>query len=146
MVEQALRRAQDACLLVALQCRRLERAEPEEAQLAVRVWADVQILMVALRQLRRSVELAALAPSLQDGLVRALAEFDGPLPDLWRMRSVEEHFEAHPVPQTNAWDGRTFTWAEGALNVDDALKAAERLLATMIGVRTANPETMPSTG
>lgn len=146
VVEHALRRAQDACLLVTLQCRRLERAEREESQLAVRVWADVQMLMVALRQLRRSVELAALAPPLQDGLVRALAEFDGPLPDLWRMRSVEEHFEAHPVPETNAWDGRTFTWAGGTLNVDEALKAAERLLATMIGVGTASPEPLPSTG
>lgn len=146
VVEHALRRAQDACLLVAMQCRRLKRAELEESQLAIRVWADIQMLMIALRQLRRSVELAALSPSLQDGLVRALAEFDGPLPDLWRMRSVEEHFEAHPVPEADAWDGRIFTWAEGSLNVDEALKAAERLLATMIGVRAANPETMPSTG
>lgn len=101
------------------------------------------MLMIALRQLRRSVELAALAPSLQDGLVRALAEFDGPLPDLWRMRSVEEHFETHPVPEAKAWDGRVFTWADGSLNVDEALKAAERLLATMVGVRTANPGTAP---
>ncbi len=146
VVEHALRRAQEACLLVALQCRRLKRAEPEEPQLAIRVWADIRMLMVALRQLRRSVELAALSPPLQDGLVRALAEFDGPLPDLWRMRSVEEHFEAHPVPEADAWDGRIFTWADGSLNVDEALKAAERLFATIIGVRTADPETMPSMG
>lgn len=146
VVEHALRRAQDACLLVALQCRRLKRTDMGESHLAVRLWADVQMLMIALRQLRRSVELAALAPSLQDGLVRALAEFDGPLPDLWRMRSVEEHFEAHPLPEADAWDGRVFTWSDGSLNVDEALKAAERLLAAVIGVRTANPDTMPSTG
>jgi hypothetical protein len=144
VVEHARRRAQDACSLVAVQCRRLKLPEPEGSRLAVRVWADVQMLMIALRQLRRSVELAALAPALQDGLVRALAEFDGPLPDLWRMRSVEEHFETHHVPEIEAWDGRVFTWADGSLNVDEALKAAERLLATMVGVGMANPEAAPA--
>jgi hypothetical protein len=104
------------------------------------------MLMIALRQLRRSVELAALAPAFQDGLVRALAEFDGPLPDVWRMRSVEEHFESCPLPHADAWDGRIFTWAGGSLNVEEALRAAERLLATMIGFGTPDPEIKPSTG
>jgi len=104
------------------------------------------MLMIALRQLRRSVELAALVPAMQDGFVRALAEFDGPLPDLWRMRSVEEYFEAQPVPEIEAWDGRVFTWAGGSLNVDEALKAAERLLETMIGVKSANCEALASPG
>lgn len=138
--EIALGRARAACSVVGIQCRRLKRTESEGDLSTVRVWADVQMLMVALRQLRRSAELAALSPSIQDGLVRAIAEFDGPLPDLWRMRSVEEHFEAHPPPHDDAWDGRIFTWGDGSLNVDEALNAAERLLGRMIGIRTGDPE------
>jgi hypothetical protein len=141
--ENALVRAQAACSVVGIQCRCLKMAELDDSPSTVRVWADVQMLMVALRQLRRSAELAALSPSLQDGLVRAIAEFDGPLPDLWRMRSVEEHFEAHPLPHDDAWDGRIFTWGDGSLNVDEALNAAERLLASMIGIRTDGPEAVP---
>lgn len=132
--------------MVAVQCRRLKIPEPEEPRLAIRLWADLQLLMIALRQLRRSVELAALAPSLQDGLVRALAEFDRPLPDLWRMRSVEEHFETHPVPESKSWDGRVFTWADGSLNVDEALKAAEQLLAAMLSAPTQGLEASSSPG
>jgi hypothetical protein len=35
---------------------------------------------------------------------------------------------------------------DGSRDVDEALKAAERLLATMIGLGTANPKTVPSAG
>ena len=146
VVELALRRAQQACSLVALQCRRLKLCQSTEPCFALRVWADVQMLVIALRQLRRSVELAALVPALQDGFIRALSDFDGPLPDLWSMHSVEEHFETVPVPDVEAWDGRVFSWAGGSLNVDEALQAAERLLAAMIGLGAANSEALASPG
>ena len=51
VVEHALRRAQDACSLVSVQCRRLKLPDHEESRLAIRVWADVQMLMIALRQI-----------------------------------------------------------------------------------------------
>lgn len=102
------------------------------------------MLMIGLRQLRRSVELAALVPALQDGFIKALAEFDGPFPDLWSMRSVEEYFETILEPGVDAWDGHVFTWAGGSLNVDEALQTAERLLAAMISVRSANAEALAS--
>ena len=146
VVELALRRAQQACSLVVLQCRRLELSEATEPCFAIRVWADVQMLMIALRQLRRSVELAALVPASQDGFIRALSEFDAPLPDLWSMRSVEEHFETVPMPEIEGWDGRVFSWAGGSLNVDEAQRAAERLLAAMIGLGAANSEALASPG
>lgn len=146
VIDLALRRAQQAFSLVVLQCRRLKLGESTEPGFTIRIWADVQLLVIALRQLRRSVELAALVPALQNGFVRALSEFDGPLPDLWSMRSVEEYFETVPVPEMEGWDGRVICWAGGSLNVDEALQSAERLLAAMIGLRSANSEALASPG
>lgn len=129
---QALRRAQDARWTVALQCRRLKSEDVGERSRGLRLWADVQMLLIALRRLRRSAELAALAPGARDDLSVAIAAFDRPLPDLWRLGDMEVQFERALVAVADDWSGPVIQWPGGVLNIDDALRCSEALLAAMM--------------
>jgi hypothetical protein len=127
----ALRQAEDASWTVALQCRRLKADDAGEARRGLRLWADLQMLLVALRRLRRSAELAALAPMVGDDLCVAIAAFDRPLPDLWRLENIETSFECAPVAVADDWSGPVIRWPGGALNIDEALGCSEALVAAM---------------
>jgi hypothetical protein len=138
MIERAQRCASEASRTIALQYRRLKTSEADDAEHACRCWADLQLLIIALRSLRRSAELAALVPMVQDEITVALSEFDRRLPSLWHMRNVEEHFDKYELlHQEEASGGTVLHWTGGALNIDHALQSADRLLATMNRLREA---------
>lgn len=90
------------------------------------------MLLIALRRLRRSAELAALAPGARDDLSVAIAAFDRPLPDLWRLGDMEVQFERALVAVADDWSGPVIQWPGGVLNIDDALRCSEALLAAMM--------------
>lgn len=139
--ERALSFASEACYTILLQHRRLRTVEPEDDVFLFRWWADLQFMIVALRRLRRAVELASSVSRIESELRQAIAEFDQSLPHITRMRNVEEHIDDYALDssrrrykgitrqnlQVGTWDGITFTWLDGKLNVDDARHAAEVL-------------------
>ena len=104
-----------------------------------------QFFIVALRRLRRSAELAARVPAVSDTILRGIAEFDKALPNLRKMRNVGEHIDDYALDskrrhhpdidrrqlQVSSWDGTIFVWLNAALNVDDALSAAQELFLTV---------------
>lgn len=128
---QALRQAEDASWTVALQCRRLKSDAAGEARRGLRLRADLQMLLIALRRLRRSAELAALAPEARDELSIAIAAFDRPLPDLWRLEDMETLFERAPVAIADDWSGPIIPLPGGVLNIDDALDCSDALLTAI---------------
>ena len=140
ILERAKSLCNDACFTVALQHRRLRTTEPEDEIFVFRWWADLQFLIVALRRLRRSAQLAARVPSVSEKLKIAIREFDKTLPNLAKMRNVGEHIDDYALDspkrhhpdvnrrqlQVGAWDGKIFSWV-GDLDIDVALGAAEEL-------------------
>lgn len=144
--EHAFSLANEAMFTVALQIRRLRSEEPEDTDFVMRWWTDLQFLIVALRRLRRTAELAARTdPS--NSLREAMADFDAQLPGLRVMRNVGEHIDAYAVDtpgrhhrevdrrqlQVGGWDGRIYRWLldkDGEwleLDVEKAKTAAEQL-------------------
>ena len=143
ILERAKSLCNEACYMVLLQRRRLQTIEPEDEVFVFRWWADLQFLIIALHRLRRWAHLAADVPSVSNDLQVAIREFDNALPDLAKMRNVGEHIDDYAVDhpkkrrhrdvdrrqlQVGKWDGKVFRWLESSPNVDDALKAAEKLL------------------
>src|SRR6266581_605622 len=69
--------------LVNIQLLRVRSAEPEDSEWMSRVVMDCQFLVVALWRLRTAARIAASVDSDSgNGVARALAAFDGQLPDL----------------------------------------------------------------
>jgi hypothetical protein len=130
----------EACLTIALQHRRLRSIEPGDDNFVFRWWADIQFLIVALRRLRRSAEIAVSILKLSSLLNDALREFDDALPCLAKMRNVGEHVEDYALDrgrdrsvsrseiQVGSWDGTVYSWLGESLNIDTALSAAQKLL------------------
>jgi hypothetical protein len=139
ILERARSFCNEALFTIALQCRRLRSIEPEDSEFIFRWNADLQFLIVALRRLRRGIELGAQVPHAAASLTAALAAFDHRLPGLVKMRNVGEHINhyllgegrAKNVPrgelQVSQWDGTIFSWLGVELNINDALSAAESL-------------------
>jgi hypothetical protein len=131
----------EACFTVALQRRRLRSSEPEDDSFVFRWWADLQFLIVALRRLRRSAEIAKRIPEFSVEVSAAIDEFDKSLPGLTKMRNVGEHVDAYAMNdpkrrvvsvdsgqlQVGCFDGTVYTWLGESLNIDIALAAAEKL-------------------
>jgi hypothetical protein len=80
--ERAKSFANEAIFTVALQHRRLQTTEPEDNVFIFRWHADFQFFTVALRRLRRAVELAAEVSHLSDTLRAEIKAFDSRLPAL----------------------------------------------------------------
>jgi hypothetical protein len=124
---------------IALQHRRLLTPEPEDKVFIFRWHADLQFFIVALRRLRRAVELGAEVRSVSDDLRAALVAFDGRLPGLAKMRNVGEHINDYMLGdgrvadvqrghlQLSRWEGAVFSWLGVDLDADAALAAAETL-------------------
>lgn len=141
--EMVLSLATEATFAVAMQRRRLRSVEPEDEVFIFRYWFDLQFTVIALRRLRRAAELAESIPPLKASVVSAIAAFDAALPDLRMMRDVGEHINEyardrgrkkeirHRQLQVGTWDGMTYSWLGGSINVDDALGAAEALTSTL---------------
>jgi hypothetical protein len=152
LLERSFSLANEAMHTLALQHRRLEAKEPEDDKFVFRWWADLQFFIVALRRLRRAVELSGRLTDHGEEIRAVLDEFDEALPALRSMRDVGEHIDdyasdssrrRHPVNrrqlQVEEWDGATLRWLDASLNVDDAMAAAEQLFAhlrTLLGRST----------
>lgn len=140
-----LERAKSLCnrsmFTIELQHRRLRTKEPEDKDFIFRFQADLEFLMVALRRLRRSADLAVRVALDDDALRSAISDFDSALPDLVKMRNVSEHFDDYALDkprsrhrdvrrtqlQVSSWDGTKYEWLDGSLDIDAALAAAEQL-------------------
>lgn len=76
-----------------LQIQRMRQLSHEQFPLS---WfVDFEFLLVSLRKLRRSAELAQRIPSVRDEIRIALSEFDSALPWLADLRNASEHFDEH---------------------------------------------------
>jgi hypothetical protein len=129
----------EAIFTIALQHRRLRTPEPEDKVFIFRWHADLQFFIVALRRLRRAVELGAKVRHVSETLRAALTAFDDRLPGLAKMRNVSEHINDYLLGdgrtkdvqrgdlQVSAWDGTVFSWLGVELDIDAALVAAETL-------------------
>ena len=161
ILDRMLSLCNEACFTVALQHRRLQTTEPEDAIFVFRWWWDLQFLVVALRRLRRSAAIGEGIPAVSAKIKLAIDSFDKRLPDLAKMRNIGEHVDEYAVDaprrryrqvdrrqlQVGTWDGRVYRWI-GELNVDVAKEAAEQLL---FQVREAvrglvNPQSTKSPG
>jgi hypothetical protein len=80
LLERSRRLASESMRAIALQLRRFEGSEPEDAEWLFRRWMDFQFLVVALWRLRMVAVIAASA-------------FDQELPDLKTMRHVSQHLD-----------------------------------------------------
>ncbi|WP_175824505.1 hypothetical protein [Burkholderia cepacia] len=140
MLERMLSLCNQACFTVALQHRRLQTTEPEDAVFVFRWWSDLQFLVVALRRMRRAAAIGVRVPSVSEKIDRAIDSFDRKLPDLAKMRNIGEHVDEYAVDapkrryadverqrlQVGTWDGKVYRWI-GELDVDVAKDAAEQL-------------------
>src|SRR5215510_10846291 len=95
--ERARRLANMSLWTIALQCRRLRSAEPEDSVFVLRRWADVDLLIVALTRLRRASELAQYVPEIKKQISQALKQFDSALPNLRKFRDVAEHINDYAM-------------------------------------------------
>jgi len=140
-IDRARSLCNQACWTIALQVRRLRSEEPEDQEFVFRFWSDLQFLIVMLRRMRKAALIAAFEPDITN----AIAEFDCTLPDLAKMRNVGEHIDDYAADspkrrhrdvsrstlQVGEFDGTVFSWVGGDLNIDEALRAAERLFAAV---------------
>ena len=141
LLERAFSLANEAMFTIALQRRRLRSEEPEDTTFVFRWWADLQFFIVALRRLRRSVELASHVKAANVELSAALEKFDVSLPDLTMMRNVGEHIDDYArnddrrrykhvdrrTLHVGTWDGTTYEWLGAKLNIDTAHSYAVEL-------------------
>ncbi|WP_154313879.1 hypothetical protein [Burkholderia pseudomallei] len=141
IVERMLSFCNEAYFTVALQHRRLQTTEPEDAVFVFRWWSDLQFLVVALRRLRRSAAIGIRVSAVSERISLAVRSFDSRLPDLAKMRNIGEHVDEYAVDaprrhygdvgrrqlQVGTWDGKVYRWI-GELDVDVAKEAAEQLL------------------
>jgi hypothetical protein len=142
-ITRAASLANEAVFAIALQCRRLRSTEPEDAEFVMRWWADAQFLVVMLRRLRRTAELAMKVPRAREEVEQALSEFDRSVPAVRKMRDVGEHIDEYALDQgrnksvsrralqVGSWDGTTLTWLGDSLTADEALASAEALVAAI---------------
>jgi len=79
---------------VYLQYQRLSRMEPEDEQLPMRWWADLEFFLVALGRLERSAANALSVPAVRSQMEPALKVFRKGLPAIRMLRDVGEHIDA----------------------------------------------------
>jgi hypothetical protein len=151
-ITRAASLANEAVFAIALQCRRLRSTEPEDAEFVMRWWADAQFLVVMLRRLRRTAELAMNVPRARGEVEQALSEFDRNVPAVRKMRDVGEHIDEYALDQgrnksvsrralqVGSWDGTTLSWLGDSLNADQALGSAEALVAAIRRARGHVPQ------
>jgi hypothetical protein len=123
----------------------LERAR-EETRIDERSrWEiDLQFFIVAIRRLRRGVEIGRWAETYRDVLQDALHAFDAALPNLMLFRDAGEHIDEYAVGagnhssvrwrqvQVTSWDYPILEWLDLKMNVEDALQARRDLIAVLV--------------
>ncbi len=99
--ERARRLANTAMWTISLQRRRINSVEPEDDDFKLRIFADIDFLIVALTRLRRAAELASKVKEIEPHIRASLVEFDKALPDLKTMRDTAEHFDDYSIDKGN---------------------------------------------
>ena len=95
--ERARRFSNLAMRTIALQCRRLKSAEPEDDDWIFQREADFQFLIVALTRLLRAADLASKVESIKPHIKESIDEFDEALPGLREMRNTAEHIDEYAI-------------------------------------------------
>ena len=154
VLDRATRLASEAMRAIELQVRRLRSTEPEDDEWLFRKWTDAQFLVLALWRLRAAGRLASSVAHTRSELQVAIADFDGRLPDLSRMRHVGQHIDAYAVDdpkrrqrkpgsdelvgrralEVGSWSDEHFSWLGGTIQFSEAQAAASVLYAA---IRTA---------
>jgi hypothetical protein len=78
---------------------------------------DLHFLLVSLTRLRRAIGLATRVDQLQEALIGRIAEFDGHVPYLPRLRNAGEHFDDYTVGNgrdTQVRRAQLQTWSMGS--------------------------------
>lgn len=154
MIERAWSLMNESMRAIDLQKRRLRSSEPEDADFSIRWWVDLQFLIVALRRLRRSAELATRVSIAKSIITDAIEQFDRELPMLQKMRNVGEHIDDYAVDsekrrhkdverfalQVGSFDGTTYEWLGAHLNIDEANSASIHLLEAVRSVVKSWPK------
>ncbi|MBI2051395.1 hypothetical protein HYT33_01400 [Candidatus Roizmanbacteria bacterium] len=148
MIERSWSLMNESMRAIDLQRRRLRSGEPEDPDFIFRWWVDLQFLIVALRRLRRSAELATRVSTAKSIISDAIEQFDRELPMLQKMRNVGEHIDDYAVDsekrrhkdverfslQVGSFDGTTYEWLGARLNIDEAHLASTHLLGAVRSV------------
>ena len=120
---------------VQLQIKRLRSEENEISEFVMQPVVDFHFLVTALTRLRKAAELVA---EFSD-IAREIKQFDDVLPDLSRIRNVQEHIEEYRLgkghnKQVNAnelltivFDHNRLVWLGYEIRVDDALQVSDCL-------------------
>ena len=142
ILERGFRLMNEHMHALALQRRRVSSTEPEDRVFLFRTWSDLRFLIIALNWLRRDAKIVATAAGDPEFEI-AIAEFEKGVP-FKILRDVGEHMDDYAIDskkrrvksispnalECGTWDGTTFSWLGESLNVDTALEAAKRLLAS----------------
>jgi len=146
LLERVMSMGNEACFTIALQCRRIRNAEPEDEVFLFRREADIRFLIIALVRLRRCALLAIGVDEISAELKSAIETFDNAIPFLVKLRNVDQHIDDYLLGlgrrkdvqrgdlQVNTWDGSTFGWLGEMLNIDLAEKAASELFSAIRNV------------
>jgi len=146
LIRRAFSFADEAIRAAAVQLERA-REEGSDPARAAQWWIDLQFFIVALRRMRTAAQLASKPDRYRREVYRAIARFDNAVPKLRLLRNVGEHIDEYSLGighdpsiqwrqlQVGKWDGKVFYWLDVELNVEEAMTAAERLLADLNAVR-----------
>jgi hypothetical protein len=137
--ERARRFSSNAMWAIAIQRRRLQADEPEDAESIFRRFADFDFMIVALFRLRRAALLAAKVPAIENHIKMALNKFDTALPMIKNIRDVAEHFDDYAMDHGRLSDvsrkslevwmvsGTTFEWLGYKIDTDTLFHESELL-------------------
>ena len=151
ILNRAMIRANRAMFTIQMQVRRIGDSEPEDVSFLGRQMADFEFLVVAASRLRRAGNLAKKAQETSGKIANALAAFDNAIPELKKFRDIAEHIDEYSVD--DGWDksierqhlenfavtngGKTFTWLDCSINVDELADAS---LALYLSVKNAKEQ------
>lgn len=135
-----------------LQRRRIEGKEPEDGEFPTRPFVDVQFFVIELWRLRGAVKTARVVQDLTTEIDKAIRKFDQAVPNLKKMRNTYAHADDYISDDPRKRDktinageirvgelsGPIYHWIGAELNLDEALRAAKELFATLRRVSKKN--------
>jgi hypothetical protein len=145
-LERAKSLATEAMYTVALQHRRIKTIEPEDEVFVMRVFVDLQFLILVLNRLQNAVLLLSEETETKDDITAMVLAFENALPHLKHLRNIIEHGDEYATGkgknkkylkdgvQVMSFDGETFIWFGKVYNVDTALRSAEILYSAFLDV------------
>ena len=142
ILSRALVFAMDGLRAAELQLERAREVGPPGTRTHWEI--DLQFFIVAMRRLRRGVEIGKWAESHRGVLQDALVVFDATLPNLAMLRNVGEHLDEYAVGagnhssvtwrhvQVTSWNDPVVEWLGLKLDAEDALSAGHALIGALV--------------